>query len=116
MTGLLQRDPQRRLGNHGGDEIKKHVFFARYIDWHRLMAKKIQPPFKPSVVSQRHLVSTHRYQLCVFVSRNPYWTSPTSIRNSRAKWRKTLSSRTPTSPRPFRTNSEGSPITLQTST
>ncbi|KAF9787801.1 Pkinase-domain-containing protein [Thelephora terrestris] len=51
MTGLLQRDPKRRLGNHGGDEIKKHPFFARYIDWSRLMAKKIQPPFKPSVES-----------------------------------------------------------------
>ncbi|KAF9652740.1 Pkinase-domain-containing protein [Thelephora ganbajun] len=51
MTGLLQRAPQRRLGNHGGDEIKRHPFFARYIDWNRLIAKKIQPPFKPSVES-----------------------------------------------------------------
>jgi len=51
MTALLQRDPKRRLGNHGGDEIKKHPFFARYIDWNRLIAKKIQPPFKPSVES-----------------------------------------------------------------
>ena len=51
MTGLLHRDPQWRLGNHGGDEIKKHPFFARHIDWNKLMAKKIQPPFKPSVVS-----------------------------------------------------------------
>jgi len=51
MTGLLLRNPQNRLGNHGGDEIKRHPFFARYIDWNRLMAKKIQPPFKPSVES-----------------------------------------------------------------
>ena len=67
MTGLLQRDPAKRLGANGGEEIKKHPFFAKYIDWNRyvlylaywrhfksflgsLLAKKIQPPFKPSVV------------------------------------------------------------------
>ncbi|PPQ84675.1 hypothetical protein CVT25_014206 [Psilocybe cyanescens] len=51
MTGLLQRDPSRRLGANGGEEIKRHPFFAKYIDWNRLLAKKIQPPFKPSVES-----------------------------------------------------------------
>ncbi|KAF6760378.1 kinase-like domain-containing protein [Ephemerocybe angulata] len=51
MTGLLQRDPTRRLGVNGGEEIKRHPFFAKYIDWNRLLAKKIQPPFKPSVES-----------------------------------------------------------------
>ena len=35
MTGLLQRDPSKRLGSGGGEEIKRHPFFARYIDWHR---------------------------------------------------------------------------------
>lgn len=67
MTGLLQRDPARRLGANGGEEIKRHPFFSKYIDWnryilpptmphthltatYRLLAKKIQPPFKPSVV------------------------------------------------------------------
>ena len=52
MVGLLQRNPARRLGAGGAEEIKKHPFFARHIDWNKLMAKKIQPPFKPSVVSQ----------------------------------------------------------------
>ncbi|KAF9042901.1 kinase-like domain-containing protein [Panaeolus papilionaceus] len=51
MTGLLQRDPSRRLGANGGEEIKRHPFFAKYIDWNKLLAKKIQPPFKPSVES-----------------------------------------------------------------
>ncbi|KAF9465409.1 kinase-like domain-containing protein [Collybia nuda] len=51
MTGLLQRDPARRLGANGGEEIKRHPFFAKYVDWNRLLAKKIQPPFKPSVES-----------------------------------------------------------------
>ncbi|KAF8066818.1 kinase-like domain-containing protein [Lyophyllum atratum] len=51
MVGLLQRDPTKRLGVNGGEEIKRHPFFAKYIDWNRLLAKKIQPPFKPSVES-----------------------------------------------------------------
>jgi serum/glucocorticoid-regulated kinase 2 len=51
MTGLLQRDPTRRLGANGGEEIKKHPFFAKYIDWNLLLQKKIQPQFKPSVES-----------------------------------------------------------------
>ncbi|KAH7890401.1 kinase-like domain-containing protein [Phlebopus sp. FC_14] len=51
MTGLLQRDPTRRLGANGGEEIKRHPFFAKYVDWNLLLHKKIQPPFKPSVES-----------------------------------------------------------------
>jgi len=52
MTGLLQRDPARRLGaNGGGEEIKRHPFFAKYIDWERLIKKGYPPPFKPSVES-----------------------------------------------------------------
>ncbi|KAJ7489440.1 kinase-like domain-containing protein [Mycena latifolia] len=51
MTGLLQRDPAKRLGAHGSEEIKKHPFFAKYIDWNRLLAKKYPTPFKPSVES-----------------------------------------------------------------
>jgi hypothetical protein len=35
MTGLLQRDPSRRLGANGGEEIKRHPFFSKYIDWNR---------------------------------------------------------------------------------
>ncbi|OCB91531.1 AGC/Akt protein kinase [Sanghuangporus baumii] len=51
MSGLLQRDPSKRLGHNGADEIKRHPFFARHVDWNLLLAKKIQPPFKPSVES-----------------------------------------------------------------
>ena len=42
IFGLLQREPDRRLGTNGADEIKRHHFFARHIDWARLLAKKIQ--------------------------------------------------------------------------
>ena len=51
LTLLLNRDPSRRLGVNGAQDIKNHPFFARHIDWKKLMAKKIQPPFKPAVVS-----------------------------------------------------------------
>jgi len=51
LTGLLNRDPSQRLGVNGAQDIKNHPFFARHIDWKRLVAKKIQPPFKPAVAS-----------------------------------------------------------------
>ena len=53
LVGLLNRDPAHRLGVNGAADIKNHPFFARHIDWKRLIAKKIQPPFKPAVVSLR---------------------------------------------------------------
>ncbi|KAI7867750.1 kinase-like domain-containing protein [Spinellus fusiger] len=48
LRGLLTRDPNERLGNSGPEAIKNHPFFAS-IDWQKLMQKKVQPPFKPSV-------------------------------------------------------------------
>lgn len=51
LTGLLSRDPSQRLGVNGAEEIKKHPFFAKHIDWSLLLQKKIHPPFKPQVVS-----------------------------------------------------------------
>lgn len=51
LTGLLNRDPTQRLGANGAEEIKRHPFFAKAIDWRKLLGKKIQPPFKPSVES-----------------------------------------------------------------
>lgn len=50
LVALLTRDPTKRMGASGSAEIKAHPFF-RDIDWKKLMAKKIQPPFKPSVES-----------------------------------------------------------------
>ena len=51
LTGLLTRDPTQRLGVNGAEEIKSHPFFANHIDFQKLIQKKIQPPFKPSVSS-----------------------------------------------------------------
>lgn len=51
LTGLLSRDPTKRLGVNGAEEIKRHPFFDKHIDFAKLLAKKIQPPFKPKVAS-----------------------------------------------------------------
>lgn len=46
---LLNRDVKKRLGSVGDfDEIKKHAWF-KDIDWEKLYAKKVAPPFKPKV-------------------------------------------------------------------
>jgi serum/glucocorticoid-regulated kinase 2 len=50
LTGLLTKDSSSRLGSRGAEEIKRHPFFSRHLDWHLLAAKKLQPPFRPSVV------------------------------------------------------------------
>jgi serum/glucocorticoid-regulated kinase 2 len=51
LTSLLTRDPSQRLGVNGAEEIRKHPFFEKHIDFKKLLQKKIQPPFKPSVSS-----------------------------------------------------------------
>ncbi|TFK52364.1 Pkinase-domain-containing protein [Heliocybe sulcata] len=51
LTGLLTRDSTKRLGVNGAEEIKGHDFFKKYIDFDLLWAKKVVPPFKPSVAS-----------------------------------------------------------------
>lgn len=51
LTQLLNRDPSKRLGVNGAQEIKNHPFFSKHIDFKKLWGKKIQPPFKPAVVS-----------------------------------------------------------------
>jgi serum/glucocorticoid-regulated kinase 2 len=35
ISALLRRDPSQRLGANGGEEIKRHSFFSRHIDWNR---------------------------------------------------------------------------------
>jgi serum/glucocorticoid-regulated kinase 2 len=54
LTKLLDRNPERRLGANGSAEIKAHHFFAN-IDWRKLLQRKYEPSFKPSVVSNRPL-------------------------------------------------------------
>jgi serum/glucocorticoid-regulated kinase 2 len=49
LSRLLDRDPGRRLGANGAAEIKAHPFFTS-IDWRKLLQRKYEPTFKPSVV------------------------------------------------------------------
>ncbi|KAG1157612.1 hypothetical protein G6F37_006550 [Rhizopus arrhizus] len=50
---LLQRDPNRRLGGGPDDAvpIKRHPFF-RGVVWEDMLAKRIPPPFYPSVTGR----------------------------------------------------------------
>jgi len=53
LSGLLIKDPKERLGGGPEDalEIMNHAFFKN-INWQDLEAKKIEPPFKPQVMSE----------------------------------------------------------------
>ncbi|KAF7700404.1 serine/threonine-protein kinase N2 [Silurus meridionalis] len=50
MRRLLRRNPERRLGGgeRDAEEVKKHLFF-RNMDWNGLLAKKVKPPFMPTI-------------------------------------------------------------------
>lgn len=50
MRRLLKRNPERRLGasERDAEDVKKHPFF-RAIDWNALLAKKVKPPFVPTI-------------------------------------------------------------------
>ncbi|EHN00830.1 Ypk2p [Saccharomyces cerevisiae x Saccharomyces kudriavzevii VIN7] len=51
LIGLLSRDPNRRLGVNGTDEIRNHFFF-KDISWKKLLLKGYIPPYKPPVKSE----------------------------------------------------------------
>lgn len=96
LTKLLNRDPEERLGANGSAEIKAHPFFHA-IDWRKLLQRKYEPTFKPSVVSNiRNEFSYSHPQLhCrgssheAFGTLTPYrptlWTPSTLIRISPGK-------------------------------
>ena len=47
LTGLLEKDPDLRLGSgQGAEEIKNHEFFGG-IDWEAVKNKKLSPPVPP---------------------------------------------------------------------
>ena len=46
---LLRKDYRKRLGNKNEmEDVKSHPFF-RDIDWDKLLAKQIEPPYRPSM-------------------------------------------------------------------
>lgn len=50
LSGLLTRDPRKRLGCGEGDadEVKRHPFF-RFIDWDALLQGRLRVPWVPTV-------------------------------------------------------------------
>jgi len=50
ITSLLNRVPEQRLGANGAAEIRSHIFFEG-VNWKKLLQRRYEPGFKPSVVS-----------------------------------------------------------------
>jgi serum/glucocorticoid-regulated kinase 2 len=109
LTKLLNRNPEERLGANGSAEIKAHPFFHA-IDWRKLLQRKYEPTFKPSVVCtpsfELRLNSTD-------IFRPTLWTLPTLTPNSHLRPLKIPTSRAPCSLKPCRTNSKDSATTAR---
>ena len=48
INKLLAKNPEKRLGAHGLEEIKKHPFFG-ILNFDDFTKKKLNPPFKPNI-------------------------------------------------------------------
>ena len=55
LKGLLKKDPKKRLGFNGPDEVMTHEWF-REVDWSAMFAKEYSPFFVP-VLNDGHDVS-----------------------------------------------------------
>lgn len=51
LIAILDRDPRTRLGAHGVDEIKNHMYFAE-ISWDDIRNRKALPPYIPTVTGE----------------------------------------------------------------
>jgi serine/threonine protein kinase len=109
LTKLLNRNPEERLGANGSAEIKAHPFFHA-IDWRKLLQRKYEPTFKPSVVC----IPSHILILNLTDMNRPMlWTQPTLTPNSHPKRLKILTSRALCCHRQCKTNSKDSATTDQ---
>ncbi|KAK3778743.1 hypothetical protein RRG08_013014 [Elysia crispata] len=53
---LLQKDPKKRLGFHGAEEVKKHKYFSTS-NWEKVLNGQIDPPFLPATSAVTSLPS-----------------------------------------------------------
>ncbi|KAF9209955.1 hypothetical protein BGZ49_009231 [Haplosporangium sp. Z 27] len=54
ISGLLERNPDNRLGSGGADDVKSHPYFSS-IDWDIVMQRKLPCPYVPELVSEEDL-------------------------------------------------------------
>uniref|UniRef100_A0A8C5MN12 Uncharacterized protein n=1 Tax=Leptobrachium leishanense TaxID=445787 RepID=A0A8C5MN12_9ANUR len=72
IKSLLTKLPDRRLGSQkGAQDVKDHPFFTE-INWMDLLAKKIQPPFTPSLSGPEDVSNFER----MFTTESPNLTPP----------------------------------------
>lgn len=58
---LLNRNPEKRLGAKGVDQIFKHPFF-KDVNWDDVTNKKYEPPYKPklkNIIDLSHISSSY---------------------------------------------------------
>lgn len=60
LKGFMQKDVSKRLGcrtAHGGEEAIKHHPFFRSIEWNKLEAREIKPPFRPKIKNKKDVMN-----------------------------------------------------------
>ena len=48
LTGLLEKNPDKRLGTLGAHQVKEHEFCSR-VNWNAILAKEVKPPLRPHI-------------------------------------------------------------------
>jgi protein kinase N len=66
---LLRKNPERRLGasERDAEDVKKQAFF-RHVHWEDLLARRLKPPFVPTIVSDL-FVNLRKRMFVLFVFR-----------------------------------------------
>lgn len=57
----MAKDPLKRLGVKDKADIKKHPFFNN-IDWNKLIAREIQPPFEKLQITEKMIKKDHTFK------------------------------------------------------
>ena len=56
MKKLFIKDPKKRLGHNGSQEIKSHPWFEK-INWDNIKSRKVKAPFIPILNSEIDLTN-----------------------------------------------------------